>query len=170
MAVDSTATQLDIVFADEALDMRISLDEKGRARLVWVAAHEPGPRADAVSPMARAADDVARSAGLPLVDVLVSGSGRAWSGRRYVESVVGSRLCYVDHDEHVRGPWRELRVGLQDPVTGLRADVLYLFLEGGGVVRSRVRLTNDACRARDHRVCDVLPRRWLGRSRGRQFG
>ena len=72
-----------------------------------------------------------RAAGLPLVDVVMSGSGRAWSGGRYAESVVGGRLRYVGHEERVNDLWRELRINLADVSTGLRADVVYRALKDG---------------------------------------
>ena len=73
----------------------------------------------------------------------MSGSGRAWSGGRYAESVVGGRLRYVDHEERLDNLWRELQVDLEDTSTGLKADVVYRALRGRGVLQSRVRLTND---------------------------
>ena len=39
--------------------------------------------------------------------------------------------------------WRELRVDLADPVTGLRAEVFYRILVGQGALRSWVRLSNQ---------------------------
>src|SRR5579863_6729362 len=88
-------------------------------------------------------------ASLPLVDVIVAGEGRGWSGRRYCESEAGHRFRYAGHDagRHDGSPWRELRVDLDDPVTGLRAEVFYQVLTGGagnagGALRSWVRLEN----------------------------
>ncbi len=68
---------------------------------------------------------------LPLVDIVVAGEGRCWSGSRYCESVVGRRLRYRGHDESGDGHRpRQLRVDLEDPVTGLRAEVCYRILVG----------------------------------------
>src|SRR5215831_14925290 len=40
-------------------------------------------------------------------------------------------------------PWSQLRIDLTDPVTGLQAEVCYRILEGGGALRSWVRLVNE---------------------------
>ena len=70
-----------------------------------------------------------------------------WSGGRYCESEAGSRFRYAGYregrDEGSSGSsWRELRVDLVDPVTGLRAEVFYRVLIGQGALRSWVRLSN----------------------------
>ena len=70
-----------------------------------------------------------------------------WSGGRYCESAAGSRFRYAGYREgHHEGSsgssWRELRVDLVDPVTGLRAEVFYRILIGQGALRSWVRLSN----------------------------
>ena len=75
---------------------------------------------------------------------MVAGAGRSWSGSRYAESVVGQRLRYRGHDESGAGPARRLRVDLEDPVTGLRAEVSYQ--SAGGGLRSWVRLRNTGQR------------------------
>jgi alpha-galactosidase len=89
-------------------------------------------------------------AGLPLVDVVLAGEGRSWSGQRYCESAIAPRLRYDGH-EHSTGPggtgpgdpgWRQLRVDLADRVTGLRAQVFYRMLGETGVLRSWVVLAN----------------------------
>jgi alpha-galactosidase len=78
------------------------------------------------------------------VDIVLSGAGRAWSGRRYCESAASERLRYVRHSESREGAdWHQLRVDLADPLTGLRAEVFYRFLVGRGALRSWVRLTNE---------------------------
>ena len=66
------------------------------------------------------------------MDVITFGSGRAWSGRRYAESVVGGRFRYVSRDEQIDGNWHKLKVHLEDPVTRLVANVKYRVLEGSG--------------------------------------
>ena len=80
--------------------------------------------------------------GLPLLDVVVAGSGRSWSGRRYCESVVGNRMRYAGHTEREGAQWFELEVSLEDTYTGLQANVTYQVLLGGGALRSMVRMTN----------------------------
>ncbi len=127
-------------WSDDALELRIEVAEDGIARLVRLAACAAGRTASTDGGDWRAA-------GLPLVDVVMSGSGRAWSGGRYAESAVGGRLRYVGHEERGDDLWRELRIGLEDVSTGLRADVVYRALKRRGVVQSRVRLTNDGAAA-----------------------
>jgi alpha-galactosidase len=136
-----TSSRSEMGWVDDALELRIEVDEDGMARLVQLVPMA-GQRASADSHGEKPVSDRLRAVGLPLVDVVLSGSGRGWSGRRYVESVVGGRLRYVDHDDRVDGPWRELQIGLEDPITGLEAQVVYRVLKGRGVLRSRVRLTN----------------------------
>ena len=82
-------------------------------------------------------------AALPLLDVVLAGEGKAWSGDRYCESEAGGRFRYVGHDRaDLPGGWREVRVDLADPVSGLRAEVFYRVLGGRGALRCWVRLTN----------------------------
>ena len=125
-----------IGWTDGVLDLRIDVAEDGTAGLV-LGSTGPGP---VPGPAPRLAP------GLPLVDIVVAGSGRSWSGSRYAESVVGRRLRYRDHREQAAGQWRELQVGLEDPGTGLRVTVFYRVLAGHGVLRSWVRLSNDGSR------------------------
>jgi len=129
-----------IGWADASIELRIEVGRDGMARLTRLAA--PG------------AKSLSRDAALPLLDVIVTGEGRGWSGGRYCESEAGGRFRYAGHSERpagASGPWRELRVDLDDPATGLRAEVFYLILEtrsdapgAGGGVRSWVRLENRA--------------------------
>ena len=89
-------------------------------------------------PSARAAGELPPDAGpqtadaaLPLLDVVLAGEGKAWSGDRYCESEAGGRFRYLGHDRaDLPGGWRELRVDLADPVSGLRAEVFYRVLAG----------------------------------------
>ncbi len=130
-------------WADDALELRIEVDADGQAQLVHLAACAARRTAPTEGNGERPATRDRRAAGLPLVDVVMSGSGRAWSGGRYAESVVGARLRYVGHEERVNDPWRELQIDLEDATIGLKADVVYRVLKGRGVLQSRVRLTND---------------------------
>ncbi|MGA2529932.1 MAG: alpha-galactosidase [Acidimicrobiales bacterium] len=137
-----TSSRLEMGWADDALELRIEVDDEGMVRLRRLA---PPARSRRIATGMRGPDDEApheQAIGLPLVDVVTSGEGRAWSGRRYAESVTGGRLRYVGHDERVDGPWRELRIVLEDSSSGLAAEVMYTVLEHGGVLRSQVRLTN----------------------------
>jgi alpha-galactosidase len=102
--------------------IRIDVDGDGVARITGLTAWE-----------------VTADAALPLLDVIVTGEGRAWSGGRYCESEAGRRLRYQGHDKKAS----ELRVDLADPVTGLRAEVFYRVLVGVGALRCWARVTND---------------------------
>jgi hypothetical protein len=41
--------------------------------------------------------------GLPLIDLVTTGSGRAWSGGRFIESVIGGRLRHASSEQCTRG-------------------------------------------------------------------
>ena len=123
-------------WADEALELRIEVDRDGIARLTRLSAAGAGvPSCDAA---------------LPLLDVIVTGEGRGWSGGRYCESEAGGRFRYAGHSERASGrSWHELEIDLDDPVTGLHAEVCYRMLAAGpagGGLRSRVRLVNRGAR------------------------
>lgn len=129
MATGTETLQTVIDWSDNALDLRIDVDEDGMARMTRLAA------ASQVPTLADAA--------LPLLDVIVSGEGKMWSGGRYCESAAGGRFRYLDHYQGSSGTaWRELRVDLAEPVTGLRAEVFYRVLADRGALRSWVRLVN----------------------------
>jgi alpha-galactosidase len=137
-----------ISYFDEAIELGIEVDSIGVARLTNLAP-APWPAADDAdaAPFSRPA----AAGGIPLVDVILAGEGRAWSGSRYCESAAGRRMRYLGH-ERVRlaeadpagatSGWLELRVDLADPKTGLKAEVFYRILEGSGALRSWVRLSN----------------------------
>jgi alpha-galactosidase len=128
----------------DGLELRIEVGDDRMARLVRLAGRGT-----------TALRDLSADAGLPLLDVIVAGEGRGWSGGRYCESEAGHRFRYAGHDvgHGDRGLWRELRVDLDDPVTGLRAQVYYRILAvragdlaalvgSAGALRSWVRLEN----------------------------
>ena len=138
---------------DEVLDLRIEVGQDAMARIVRLAARaapEPPARAAGDLPVAGAAGELSPDVGaqptdasLPLLDVVLAGEGKAWSGDRYCESEAGGRFRYVGHDRaDLPGGWREVRVDLADPVSGLRAEVFYRVLTGCGALRCWVRLTN----------------------------
>ena len=146
---------------DEALDLRIEVGADGMARIIRLAARRhraAGPhrrrtiagRHRHPTAVGRAASELPPDAGpqpadaaLPLLDVVLAGEGKAWSGDRYCESEAGGRFRYLGHDRaDLPGGWRELRVDLADPVSGLRAEVFYRVLAGQGALRCWVRLTN----------------------------
>ena len=138
-----TSSPSEMGWADDALELRIEVGGDGLARLTHLSARATGWPAPTEGNGEEPTTRDQRAVGLPLVDVVVSGSGRAWSGGRYAESVVGGRLRYAGHAERDKDPWRELQIDLEDPGTGLRAEVVYRVLKGRGVLQSRVRLTND---------------------------
>ncbi len=130
-----------IDWAPGGLELRIEVGHDGMARLTRLAA--PGG-AGSWPDLASAGP---ADAALPLLDVVLAGEGRAWSGGRYCESEAAYRFRYAGHDvgQSDVGRWRELRVDLDDPVTGLRAQVHYRALAAngaGGALRSWVRLEN----------------------------
>ncbi len=132
-----------ISWTDAAIDLDIAVAGDGRVTLARLA---PGPGA---APRARAAGPgpdpgagAAGAPGLPLADIVLAGSGRSWSGTRYCHSVAGQRMRYAGHAERTDGRWRQVRIDLDDPETGLRAEVGYRVLIDGGVLRSWVRLVN----------------------------
>jgi len=129
-----------IELTGDALELRIEVGADGMARLMRLSA--PGL---SIPGLAGPSPDAA----LPLLDVVIAGEGRAWSGGRYCESEAGYRFRYAGHEERADGgPWRELRVDLDDPKTGLRAEVRYRLLAAngaggaGGALRCWVRLQN----------------------------
>jgi alpha-galactosidase len=127
---ESTEQPLALGWRDDALDFRIEVGEDGMARITRLSV-----------PVATDAEH--DDASLPLLDVVLAGEGKAWSGGRYCESAAGGRFRYLGHEERATSPWRELRVDLADPVSGLRAEVCYAVLAGEGALRSWVRLTNS---------------------------
>jgi len=128
--------------ADEDLEFRIEVDGDGMARLTQLSAAGASRHSGPADPPRSPACDAA----LPLLDVIVTGEGRGWSGGRYCESEAGGRFRYAGHAERAAGgPWQELRVDLDDPVTGLRAELFYRILTGGAL-RSWVRLENLGAR------------------------
>ena len=128
-----------IELADDRLELAVEVGADEVPRLVRLAPAGTGER------------DPGLGGALSLVDAVLAGEGRAWSGRRYCESATAPRLRYAGHehtdgDDHGR-PWRQLRVGLADPVTGLRARVHYRIPDGTGTVRSWTQLVNEGAAA-----------------------
>jgi alpha-galactosidase len=129
-----------ITLDDDALLLRVEVGSDGVARLARFAA-APGdtPRDDRRGGESGPAGE---SVGLPLLDVVTAGSGRARTGRRYVESATGGRMRYLGHEQRADDRWRELRVLLEDPETLLRAECSYRVLAGGGTLQATARLSN----------------------------
>jgi alpha-galactosidase len=133
-----TQPQAAFGWSDDSIGLTIEVDQVGAARITRLGA---GP---APVPGSGQGPDGTAPAGLPLVDLVLAGEGRAWSGRRYCESVAGPRLRYRRHEERAEpGGWRQLCVDLADQVTGLTAEVFYRILAGHGTLQSWVRLSNQ---------------------------
>src|SRR5579875_3852562 len=87
-------------WADQALELRVEVGEDGVARLAGLVPRAARASSSPRGPEAQGAVAGAGARlGLPLVDVITADSGRAWSGRRYVESATGGRLRYTSHQE-----------------------------------------------------------------------
>ena len=86
---------------------------------------------------------------VPLVEVTATGHGRMWSGERFIETAIGDRLAYRGHETVEESGGRErTTIRLQDPLTGLAADVTLETAPGragpgSGFLRGRVRLANE---------------------------
>jgi alpha-galactosidase len=136
------------VWGREALLLRLCVFAGGAVRLVGLgetgvgavsSVRERGEDAEAASPAAAAAWEQ----GLPLVEIQLAGSGRAWSGERSVETAAGARLLYRGHEVADQGPRLSLRIDLFDPATGLAVEVHYRATAGIPVIRSWTRLVNE---------------------------
>jgi alpha-galactosidase len=82
---------------------------------------------------------------VPLVEVTATGHGRLWSGERFIETAIGERLAYRDHETRTLrdGGLERTTIRLADPVTGLAAEVTLEASPGACFLRSRVRLVNE---------------------------
>lgn len=82
---------------------------------------------------------------VPLVEVTATGHGRLWSGERFIETAIGERLAYRDHETRTLrdGGLERTTIRLADPVTGLAAEVTLEASPGASFLRSRVRLVNE---------------------------
>jgi alpha-galactosidase len=146
-----------IKWVDDAIELRVEVDDDGVVRLALLAARSatlppraptsdvgapPGAHGEAAGLPSGQRPLASPPSGLPLVDIITFGSGRAWSGRRYAESATSARLRYAGHEERSDGAWYELHVSQSDPTTGLMAEVVYRVLKGSGALQSWARLTN----------------------------
>ena len=84
---------------------------------------------------------------VPLVEVTATGHGRMWSGERFIETAIGERMTYRDHETVRDGDLERTTIRMADPATGLAAEVT---LEAGsgadcgaGFLRAGVRLVNE---------------------------
>jgi len=125
-----------ITLSNRELELVVEVDSAGIPRITRLA--PAGPAGGVAGP--------APGGGQPLADVILAGEGRSWSSRRYCESAITPRLRYTGHEHQARDdgarPWRQLRVDLADPVTGLQVQVFYRMLGDAGVVRCWVELAN----------------------------
>jgi alpha-galactosidase len=146
--VAGTQSRKIISCSDGSIELEIDIDPIGVARMTRLAAVPWLAVGGSAAKFSRPTVE----GGLPLLDVVLAGEGRAWSGSRYCESVAGQRMRYRGHKRSrpaqadpagMAGDWFQLRVDLADPVTGLKAEVFYRLLEGCGVLRSWVHLSND---------------------------
>ncbi|MFF1439202.1 alpha-galactosidase [Streptomyces sp. NPDC058295] len=80
---------------------------------------------------------------VPLVEVTATGHGRLWSGERFIETVIGDRLTYRDHETIQDGTRERTTIRLADPATGLAAEVTLEARPGAGFLRAAVRLVNE---------------------------
>ncbi|MDQ0758860.1 alpha-galactosidase [Streptomyces canus] len=80
---------------------------------------------------------------VPLVEVTATGHGRLWSGERFIETAIGDRLTYRDHETVRAGGRERTTIRLADPDTGLVAEVVLETAPGAGFLRSQVRLVNE---------------------------
>ncbi|HTV10926.1 MAG TPA: alpha-galactosidase [Acidimicrobiales bacterium] len=142
MVAEGTSAGTELKWSDDALELGVELDAGGVPRLVRLLPKKLVGLAPGTEERGGDSPDQAPYLGLPLLDVVVAGSGKCWAGRRYSESVVGSRMLYTHHDEEDVGPWHRLQVGLEDPGSGLAATVVYEILRGAGALRSRALVAN----------------------------
>lgn len=124
-----------------ALRVEFLIDPVRGVRIVGL-----GPDAP-VRPVSVPAGDAARAelpraAGLPLIEVQVTGYGRWLASERFIQTVVGERLAYQGHEEYREDGWLLLRVDLADPESGLAAEAFFRTLDGVGAVQTWSRLTN----------------------------
>lgn len=80
---------------------------------------------------------------VPLVEVTATGHGRLWSGERFVETAIGDRMVYRDHDTVLCDDRAVTTIRLTDPVCGLSAEATLQTRAGAGFLRARVRLVNE---------------------------
>ncbi|MFC1402891.1 MULTISPECIES: glycoside hydrolase family 36 protein [Streptacidiphilus] len=116
-----------MLWSHEALGVQVLLSEGGGVRL-----GAPGAGWDSL---------------VPLVEVVATGHGREWSGERSVDSAIGARMRHQGHLLDRQDGWDRLRVRLDDPLTGLSAEVELSTRAELPVLRSRVRLRNDGTTA-----------------------
>ncbi|WP_406438763.1 alpha-galactosidase [Streptomyces sp. NBC_01613] len=123
MAAAAEVVQESVLWTHRALGLRAVADPAGSVRLTTV--------------------DRAWDSLVPVVEVVLTGHGRTWSGERFIDTTVGGRLVLGGHETAEDGEWRHTTIRLTDPQTGLAADLTLSTVEGAAFVRSQVRLVNE---------------------------
>lgn len=118
--------------------------ETAEGTLLW--AHEPlGLHAlvDSTGSVRLGAPDRDWDTLLPLVEVTATGHGRTWSGERFIDTAIGSRLVHRGQETIQEAHGQRTTIQLADPETGLAADIVLWTVPGAGFLRSQVRLVNE---------------------------
>ncbi|MET7689048.1 glycoside hydrolase family 36 protein [Streptomyces sp. NPDC005483] len=132
MTASAEIAQESLLWTSEALGLRAVADSAGSVRLTDADHHQDSPVAD------HHWDSL-----VPVVEVVLTGHGRTWSGERFIDTTVGNRLVLRDHDTTEDGQWRHTTIRLTDPQTRLAADLTLSTVPGSGFLRSQVRLVNE---------------------------
>ena len=109
-----------LVWGHSALTVELLTDPAGPVRVAGLQATDVAT--------AHAEARPANEPGQPLVEALVAGEGRAWSGARAIETAIGARLRFAGHREWTEGGWSVLEVDLAD--AGLAATVTFRTRDG----------------------------------------
>ncbi|MEV7422478.1 glycoside hydrolase family 36 protein [Streptomyces sp. NPDC091212] len=128
-------TRVKFTWGHSALETEFATAPDGTLRMTRLAR----PDDSAVLPAAPGAP-------LPLVEISALGHGSGWSGQRFLDGALGSRLRYRAHRAVREGDWHRLGVELHDPDSGLTAEVRYSSPDGVSVLRGEVRLRNEGAR------------------------
>nr|WSZ94503.1 alpha-galactosidase [Streptomyces sp. NBC_00857] len=80
---------------------------------------------------------------LPLVEITALGHGTGWSGQRFTDSALGSRLRHRSHRAVRQGDWHRLHIELHDPDSGLTAEVRLSSPDGVAVLRGEIRIGHE---------------------------
>ncbi|MEW1722174.1 glycoside hydrolase family 36 protein [Streptomyces sp. NPDC093109] len=128
-------TQVTFTWGHSALETEFATTPDGMLGMVRLA--RPG------DPAIQPAD---AAAPLPLVEISALGHGSGWSGQRFLDGALGSRLRHRAHHSVRDGDWHRLTVELHDPGTGLTAEVRYSSPDGVSALRGEVLLRNEGGR------------------------
>jgi alpha-galactosidase len=124
---EPTLTSITMTTAHSGVDLRVSL----------------GPDTPATMALLLAGDDAAlpRSE-QPLVEILAAGFGRNFSGPRYVDTDLGSRLRYVRHTLQRDGLWQTLSVVQLDPQSSVQVTSVLAVHDEHRAVRAYSNVSN----------------------------